>query len=58
MYCVISYHLNGEMKTWPVDAHPTKDNEETLTAHLKRWLPDAEFISYTMDEPEDQKVVE
>jgi len=46
--CRIFYRLNGVEKVWPIDAHPILDNEETLRAHLKRWLPQAEFIRYKM----------
>lgn len=43
----IRYRLpGGQYKTWLVDADRLLDNEETLRAHLKRYVPDARWLGY------------
>lgn len=46
-YCEIEYTHEGKVKTWPIDAHPTRDNAQTLQAHLDKYLIGAVLISYT-----------
>ena len=50
MYCLLTFKHRGQIKTWAVDAHPQRDNLETLKAHLGRWIPDSEFLQYRMGE--------
>jgi len=50
MYCKIFYLLNGERKEWPIDAHPEKDNDETLKTHLNKWVPEAAYLGHQMGE--------
>lgn len=38
----------GKVKDWFLGAHPEKDNEETLKAHLHKHLPAAEFIGWAI----------
>lgn len=50
MYCKIVFLLNGGKKEWAVDAHPKKDNDKTLKAHLNKWIPKAEYLGHQMGE--------
>lgn len=44
--CIRYRNGSGRVKDWFVWAHPERDNEETLRAHLHRYLPAAEFIGW------------
>jgi len=46
---IIRYRLHGVEQEWCVGAHPMKDNADTLRAHLQKWMPEAEFISATIE---------
>jgi hypothetical protein len=39
---------SGKVKDWFIAADPNKDNEETLRAHLHRYLPNAELVGWAI----------
>jgi hypothetical protein len=41
---VIRYSLDGKRHKWSVGC-TVKDNQRTLKAHLKKWMPKAKFLS-------------
>ena len=44
----IEFVQDGKTRFWNVGADSEKDNEETVRAHLKRWMPEAEFVGFTI----------
>jgi len=42
---IIYYKLpDGHLYHWVVDSHGAKDTVESLTAHIEKWIPSAEFV--------------
>jgi hypothetical protein len=46
--CIHYRDGSGKVKDWYIGADPVKDNEETLRAHLHRYLPAAEFVGWAI----------
>jgi len=42
---IIRYSLAGEIKDWPIGA-TSKDDEQSLRQHLKKWMPEAVFVGW------------
>jgi hypothetical protein len=40
----IRYRLDGAVREWGVGCDPVRDTDQTLKAHLVRWIPRAEFL--------------
>lgn len=41
---IIIYRENGRAKSWSIGCDLDHDNEQTIRAHVKKWLPEAEFV--------------
>ena len=44
----IRYQIGGKIQNWFVSACYHTDTEESLREHLKKWLPNAEFIGWAI----------
>ncbi len=42
---VITYRYRGTERTWTCGADSVRDNAATMSAHIRKWIPDAEFVS-------------
>ena len=42
---VITYRWKGETRRWSIGCDLVRDNEETIRAHLQRWIQGAEFVA-------------
>lgn len=57
--CTLMIKLrDGSTREWDIGASYSKDNEQTLRAHVENWLPGAELISFRWwtDETSERKV--
>lgn len=41
----IMYRWKGDTRRWSIGCDMVQDNQETIRAHLARWIPGAEFVA-------------
>lgn len=54
---VITYRWKGDTRRWSIGCDLVQDNQETIRAHLARWIPGAEFVAVEFQQARFPKLV-